>query len=451
MTDPNWDDEPPPSIRDDWDPEDVPAVGAELLGEVRSFLCKFVAFPSGEAAVAVTLWAAHAHLFAAFDSTPRLALLSPEPGSGKSRTLEVLELLCPAPLMALSASPAAIFRTIEAAPPTLLLDEVDAIFGRYGKDDSAEDLRALLNAGHRNGATIPRCVGPKHEVQKFPVFTPVALAGLGDLPDTLMTRSVVIRMRRRRTDETVVPFRHRDATPDGHRLRDALADWCESVAGWVGNARPDLPVEDRPADVWEPLVAIADAAGGHWPSSARAACSSLAGEGASREASLGIRLLSDLRDVFDNADHLATTTILEGLNGMDEAPWADLRGKALDARGLARRLRQYGIGSTKVRIGESTFKGYRREDLWDAWQRYCPTPTPGDGERREQGEQPRSDRADFVPPVPFDGEHDPGRGTQSTPGDLPGSSCSPCSPYAEGEADPFDAIEYETEYPEMFG
>jgi hypothetical protein len=168
---------------DGWVPD--PLNGAALLADVETFIGRFVAFPSDAAGVAVTLWAAHAHLVKASENSPRLALLSPEPGSGKTRTLEVLELLTPTPLHALSASPAAVFRTLENEQTTLLMDEVDAIFSRRrGADDGAEDLRALLNAGHRKGATIPRCVGPRHEVRKFPVYAAVALAGLGDLPDT---------------------------------------------------------------------------------------------------------------------------------------------------------------------------------------------------------------------------------------------------------------------------
>jgi hypothetical protein len=184
------------------------ADGAVLLDDVHAFLTRFVAFPSPGAADAVVLWAAHAHALDAFDSTPRLALLSPEPGSGKSRTEEVLELLVCNPLHALNASTAAVFRSIEAGRPTLLFDEVDAIFGRHGKDDGAEDLRGLLNAGHRRGASIPRCVGKTQAVVRFPVFAAVALAGLGDLPDTVMSRSVIVRMRRRAPHERVASFRY---------------------------------------------------------------------------------------------------------------------------------------------------------------------------------------------------------------------------------------------------
>lgn len=370
--------EEPPTAGDEGctDPDDA----AVLLDDVEDFLATYIAFPSEHARVAVTLWAAHAHLLNAADNTPRLALLSPEPGSGKTRVLEVLELLVPAPMHVLSASPAAIFRTIDSATPTLLFDEVDAIFGRRGKDDSNEDLRALLNAGHRRGATIPRCVGPSHEVRLFPVHAAVALAGLGDLPDTLMSRSVVVRMRRRAPGETIRPFRHRLARPAGNALRARLAAWAGTVEDAVRDAWPTMPadVTDRPADVWEPLLAVADAAEGRWPERARTACVSLTRANVARDASLGVRLLVDLRTVFGDADRLATEDILGRLCALDEAPWADLRGRPLDPRGLARRLGAYDVSSTQLKVDGQKVRGYRREDLWDAWQRYLPTPATGE-------------------------------------------------------------------------
>jgi len=334
-------------------PDEAATEAAELLGRVERFVARFVAAPSQHALVALTLWAAHTHAMGAFESTPRLALLSPEPSSGKTRALEVLETLTPAPLHGLNASTAAIFRTIAAARPTLLLDEVDAIFGRAGASDPArEDLRALLNAGHRRGASIPRCVGPSHEPKRFEVYAAVALAGLGDLPDTLMTRSIVIRMRRRLAGETISPFRVRDATPAGHGLRDELATWCAEIADALADARPVMPegIEDRNADVWEALLAIADAAGDAWPARARAAAVALAGEAVSNAASLGIRLLGDLRDVFGEADRMSTAAILDALCKLEEAPWASLKGAPLDARGLAWRLGHYGIVSAVVRL-----------------------------------------------------------------------------------------------------
>jgi len=378
---------------------------ATLLDDVAGLLGRFVAFPSDDALTAVTLWAAHTHLISAWENTARLALLSPEPGSGKTRVLEVLELLCPRPMHVLNASPAAIFRTIEKAAPTLLLDECDTIFTRKGKDDEHQDLRALLNSGYRAGATIPRCVGAHHEVRLFPTFCAVALAGLGDLPDTVMTRSVIVRMRRRAPGEVVESFRRRLHRAEGEALRGELETWAKSIAKRVRHVYPELPhgVTDRPADVWEPLLAVADAAGGRWPELGRAACVQLVKAARSVDSgSLGVRLLADMRTVFAEADRMGTEDILTALRKLPEAPWDDLRGRPLDARGLARRLGAYEISSTKVKIGDASVRGYRREVLHDAWCRYLP-PVPAEAEPPEPPEPCRSHGPNQVPlplPVP---------------------------------------------------
>ncbi len=362
--------------------------GAALLDDVRAFIARFVAFPSDAALHAVTLWAVHTHMAGSFYTSPRLALLSPEPGSGKTRVLEVLALLVLRAMLSFSASPAAIFRTLAVESRTLLFDEIDAVFTKRGKDDGNEDLRALLNVGYRRGATIPRCVGPRHEVQMFDVFSPAVMAGLGDLPDTLMSRAVIIRMRRRSPGERVEQFRMRIHEPEGVKLRDAVAAWAEAHGDSIGDAWPTLPhgVEDRNAEVWEPLLAVADAAGGHWPESARAACLELLKVAADREVSLGIRLLEDLRTVFGHRDAMTTADLLERLNDLDEAPWGDLYGKPLQPRTLARMLKRYDVTSTKVKVDGRSLQGYRREDMWDAWTRYLlsvtaetepPEPSPG--------------------------------------------------------------------------
>jgi hypothetical protein len=393
-----------------------PPDGAALLDAVRAFLSRFVAFPTDHALTAATLWAAHTHLMSAWENTARLALLSPEPGSGKTRVLEVLELLTPEPMHVLNASPAAIFRTIEKDRPVLLLDEVDTVFSRNGKDDD-QDLRGLLNSGYRRGATIPRCSGPLHEVRMFPTFCAVALAGLGDLPDTLMTRSVIIRMRRRAPGEHVEPFRRRLHGGEGEALCKQLAAWSKAIVGEVTDVYPDLPtgITDRPADVWEPLLAVADAAGGEWPELARQACVALVKAAQSTDSgSLGVRLLTDLRAVFGASQTLSTETILTGLHALPEAPWSDLRGKPLDARGLARRLSAYEVQSTKVKIDGRPVQGYRREHLWDTWQRYLP-PVSATPEPPEPPELAWSETCDQVP----DDEQVPEPGFEVEPEDPP--------------------------------
>lgn len=353
----------------------------ELLADVKTFIRRFCAFPDEHAVTAITLWAAHTHMIEHFHTTPRLALLSPEPESGKTRVLEVLSLLVPECMLSISPSPATIFRKLANVQVTLLIDECDTIFTKRGKDDTNEDLRALLNSGYRRSARIPRCVGPRHEVVDFNVFCAVALAGLGELPDTILSRSIIVRMRRRSPDETIESFRMREHEACGYQLRDRLAEWSAEIGASVGAMWPALPSEivDRSAEAWEPLISIADAAGGPWPKAAREAAVHFAKLTKSRRASLGTRLLSDLRLIFNDAEALHTETILYRLcngdaYGLDaDAPWADLHGRPITDRGLASLLKGYGVAPVKVKADGRSLQGYRREHLWDAWKRYVPT------------------------------------------------------------------------------
>ncbi len=243
------------------------------------------------------------------------------------------------------------------------------MFGPKAKDN--EDIRGLLNAGHRKGAVAGRCVVRGKEVftEELPAYCAVALAGLDDLPDTLQSRSVIVRMKRRSPGEVVEPFRYRLHSAEVFALRDALSDWAGSIPTGVW---PDMPegIEDRNADVWEALLAVADAAAGDWPKRARVAAVALVADSMAAPPSMGVRLLADLRSVFGDAEHLSTEDIIAGLVAMDEAPWGDIRGKTLDARSLSRRLSKYGVRPRVVRIGDKTPRGYARADLADPWSRY---------------------------------------------------------------------------------
>jgi hypothetical protein len=359
----------------------------ELLADVEEFVGRFVAYPSEAARVAHVLWIAHAHAMEKWDSTPRIAFLSPEPGSGKSRALEVTELLVPRPVHAVNTTPAYLFRKVadDAGLPTILYDEIDTVFGPRAKEN--EDIRGLLNAGHRKGAVAGRCVvrGATVMTEELDAYCAVALAGLDDLPDTLMSRSVIVRMKRRSPNEAVEPFRHREASRDGFAIRDDLSRWAGEIPAGVW---PDMPfgIEDRDADVWEALLAVADAAGGRWPERARCAAVTLVTAAKSAVPSMGVRLLADLHTVFTeqgDADYLFTDEIIGSLVAMDDAPWADIRGKAIDARSLARRLARYEVKPRTVRIGDRTSKGYARTDLFDPWTRYVTVVTGFLSERDE--------------------------------------------------------------------
>lgn len=369
----------------EWYAEEDPERGAEILHAVETFLARFVAYPSAHARVAHVLWIVHCWFMDAWESTPRIAFLSPEPGSGKSRALEVTEPLVPRPVHAVNTTPAYLFRKVsdEAGRPTILYDEIDTVFGPRAKDN--EDIRGMLNAGHRKGATAGRCVmrGKIVETEELPAYCAVALAGLDDLPDTIMTRSVIVRMRRRSPDEHIEPWRLRVNGGEAEKLRNWLARWAAAASERLtGDFWPDMPAEvtDRDADVWEALLAVANLAGGDWPERARVAAVALVAASRQRTPSLGVLLLRDIRTAFTavGQDRLTTVQLLSELNRMDESPWSTIRrGESLDSRGLSQRLNKYGIGS-KQHVGERGVRGYTQAQFEDAWKRYLPSPMEPD-------------------------------------------------------------------------
>jgi hypothetical protein len=352
------------------------AEDGDIIQEVYDFLGRFIIYPSEAAHVAHTLWVGHTFFMDHWDSTPRIAFLSPEPGSGKSRALEVTEPLVNRAVHAVNTTPAYLFRKVsdESGMPVILYDEIDTVFGPKAKDN--EDVRGLLNAGHRKGAIAGRCVvrGANVVTEELPAYCAVALAGLNDLPDTLYTRSVIVRMRRRAPDEKTEPWRNRIHKPLGEAIRARLQVWAEDQkvkASLVEPYWPDMPegVDDRNADIWEALLWVADAAGGPWPEWGRVAAVALVADSKAGLPSMGVRLLMDLRDVFGPFDQMFSEDIIRALLKIDDAPWSDIHGRELDHRGLARRLSAYGVKSKNIREGAHVAKGYRREDLYDPWMR----------------------------------------------------------------------------------
>jgi hypothetical protein len=192
-----------------------------------------------------------------------------------------------------------------------------------------------------------------------------------------MDRSVIIRMKRRAPNEKVEPFRLKRVVPEAQPLYDRLAAWAARSIDDLRDADPEMPpgIVDRPADVWEPLIAVGDAAGGDWPSRARDAATSR------------IRLLADIQAVFfprdgqgelvpGAADRHSSADLANELCEVEEAPWGDWYGKRLDARGLAKMLKPFDVHPHTVRIGDRTPKGYEAADFRDAWTRYLEEELP---------------------------------------------------------------------------
>lgn len=348
--------------------------GADLLDELRAAIARYVILPDDHAYDAVTCYIAATYGVSAWEHATRLAILSPEKRCGKSRLLDIIEATCHDPLITVNISPAALVRSISENPPTLLLDEADTVFGKRASDQY-EDLRGILNAGHQRSRPYIRWDATARAPEKCPTFSMAVLAGIGDLPETIMDRSVIIRMRRRSPDERVAPYRRRRDEPPLRRLGQQIGQWVHRHLTQLREAEPDMPVEDRAADTWEPLVIVADTAGGSWPERIRAACREMvsAADDDSSDGSLRLTLLRDLRAVFGTDRSLYTSTILARLRALEDAPWDSYYGRALTAHDLASLLRDYGIRPVDVREpGGPSRKGYRHEDLYQAWIRYLP-------------------------------------------------------------------------------
>ena len=346
--------------------------GAELLDDVLAVFRTFTVQPSEHAYVALTVYSAYTHAAGCFDFAPRLVLTSAEKRSGKTRTMEIVSTLSARPLIAANATVAALFRSLDHAnPPTICLDEADTIFGTRIKAEQNEDLRGLLNAGFQRGTPVLRTVGPNHDVAQFETFAPAVLAAIGTLPDTITDRAVNIRLRRRKPTETVSQYRIRRHQPHLLDLRARLTDWISTHLDTLTGADPDTPLEDRAADVWEPLFAVADLAGGRWPALTRDAAVHLASEAAEHdsEASEGMELLRDIRNALTmlTSDFVPSTNLITLLKSAEESRWDET---GLTARRLADLLKPYQIRPRHSASGNA--RGYRTREFEDAFARYLP-------------------------------------------------------------------------------
>jgi hypothetical protein len=348
--------------------------GFKLFDEVVRFVRRFVVITDTQA-TAVVLWIVHTHCFQAAEATPYLSITSAEKQSGKTRLLEVLELLVAKPWHTGKVTAAVLARKVDAERPTLLLDESDAAF--KGEKEYAEALRGLLNTGYREGGKSSICVGngAKMDYKDFSTFGPKAIAGIGNLPDTVADRAIPIRLKRKRQDEPADRFRRRRVQSESEPLRERLELWGQGSADVLADVEPDVPPElsDRAADCWEPLLAIADRAGGDWPVRARQAAVELSANGEAEDASIGVRLLADIREAFGDRDRFATAQLLEALHAMEESPWSEWFGKPLTPRALAKLLKPHAIGPRSVWMPDTgTAKGYLREQFEDVWSRHLP-------------------------------------------------------------------------------
>jgi Protein of unknown function (DUF3631) len=348
-----------------------PLPGHIVLDEAAAFLKRFVVFPSAAAADACALWACHSHAVNAFSATPRLAFLSDEPGSGKTKAMELTGMLSHDGVLEVDPTAPAMIAMLSQRQPTILLDEVDTVFGTHG-GASHRSLRSILNSGYRAGSSVTRRHGGGY--QQDSIYGAVAFAGLGTLPAALLTRCIVVKMRPKRPEESAETFMHRVHAPIAIAIGEALGSWARSVALDLAGAWPDpvAGVENRNAEVWEALLAIGDQAGGGWggpTGRARRACLELVrGNESEPVKSPGQRLLDDLRAVWKVSDgNLPTAELIRRLYDVPASPWRSLWPEAAAPREMSALLAPFGVRPSKIRQGEKTMQGYKLADLQAIW------------------------------------------------------------------------------------
>lgn len=376
-------------------PAEDPVDGAMLLQTMLDILAKYLVLPA-HAAVAIALWIIRAWCDDAFSISPRLAILSPVKRCGKTTLLEILAKLLPRPLPTSNVTASVIFRVIEKLHPSLLIDEADS----FMKEN--EELRGIVNSGHRrDSASVLRNVGDDHEPRSFSTWSPMVIAAIGTLPDTIEDRSIVVSMRRKQPGETVQRLRwnsrHGEAVKVHlHAVARALARWSFDHTRRLKDIDPAIPngLHDRAADNWSPLLTIANAIGEPWIEQANAAAVALS-TGETKTEPRGIELLRDLAELFktDARERFPSQGLCDALALLEERPWGDYRrGKPISPVQLARLLKDFGIQSQSLRMDVGVCRGYYREAFDDPFLRYLATTPPSDcytaTTRSQSGETP---------------------------------------------------------------
>ena len=375
-TDPKpWGTGPPPEVD-----------GAKLLADAGRFFRRFVILPSDDDYLTLALFTLHSWAFAAAYATPYLVVESPEKQCGKTRLLEVLKLVCRDAILANSITAAAVGQVIERRKPTLLVDEADALF--KSDSDRSEELRGVLNGGNRPGS--PTLRGTQDgEGREFDIYSPKVIAGIatGKLPDTVRDRSIPITINRKKRAEKVERLKHRRVEPEAKELRERAQAWAEThLEALEAFDLPDAieALSDRLEEAWEPLLAIANELGEEHLERATRAAVTLA-TGHAPVSSTANRILGHVREVFGDAERMFSVDIiaafLEKERDWTYGDWND--GKGINPSNLAWYLGRYDISPGTVRIDGEDAKGYKREQLEGAWERYLPEPK--DVRRSDEG------------------------------------------------------------------
>jgi hypothetical protein len=367
------------------------------LNALYNFVKRFVVLPNEEDYFVFTLWIAHTYFTNDLTTSPRLALLSPEYGCGKSRSLELLEKLCFTGEKLDYCTRSYLMRQIEVIredfgkSPTLLVDEVDSVF-KAKSDDTSESLRAFLNTGYRKSGSygITEGEGKNRQPKKFPTFCPMALAGKGEvIPESVRTRSIEIRLQKRMASQHIEDFLTNTVAFECEELVEWLLQWSDLTSQSLQTENVLVhSISDRDREVWLPLYAVAHLAGQEWIDRFTQALFLHQKVKKTSDIPRERELLKDCLTVFGERESMKTENLIEGLKILPESDYAGLNyGRGISPKYLAKMVRAYEIQPTQIRFGESTFKGYYRIQFATAYERYSEeAPAPSTPETIETPE-----------------------------------------------------------------
>jgi hypothetical protein len=360
--------------------EPIPPLG-EILDTAAAQLRRFMVM-SKEQVTAVVLWIAASHLVHStklqLEVFPKLAIQSKDPESGKSRLLTLVWNTVPRAKMWTNPSGAFLVRAVEQGYPSLCLDEL-----QYAEDRNL--LRVIDASQYRVQAYVPLLVPTKiggYLPREFPVWTPMALARLGEFSRAQQSRSIVIWMFPKLPSESrerLWPI----IVPELVQCRRQLAAWAATVNEWV---QPSVPegLYNRGEENWEPLLFVAERADRAWVKRARAAAEVLTK--VERQPTLTASLLTSIWKAYqpdpdkNPAPFLATAELLAKLIADPDEDWSLLGpgGRSITAAWLRERLRHLLKPEGSQREHRTSPRGYAFSQFAGAFARFIGPALPVD-------------------------------------------------------------------------
>lgn len=370
--------------------KESPQVSA-LIGEIESFLGRYVSFVDRSQAFPLALWVAGTHIFEVFDAYGYLTISAATKRAGKTRLMELLSFIAARSHHTADITPAALFAMVEDEKPTLMIDEAE----RFAA--SQKDFRAIINSGYRRGGTVTRRQG--QAVRHYKVYCPKVFVLIGDLYDSLRDRSIIINLRRAHAPQR---FIYTEAQNEGKELRDKLTELIAILSQAIADAYSDLGrldfLTDREEEIWMPLFTICRVlCPDRWDELIRAAVDISTAktaeakkftdipqhEDAAQKIEYGERALRNLIEIIkaSRRKSISTADAIPALRDLPTGPWRAYRGEGLKpniegSMMLASLLEPFGVRPRTIRLrpksqgaNGSTAKGYVLADLLEAAQK----------------------------------------------------------------------------------